>query len=176
MSEAYFIAGPNGSGKSTVIVPAAPKDIPYINADNITKSTLASNPGLQPGKEQDMAAMAQAMDSVTQAIEQGHSFIYETVMSHPSKVDFMKMATEKGFDTFLHYISTNSYEINVTRVAERVSKGGHNVPGEKVRERRSRSIDLLPKAIKSVNEAYVFDSTGQTRLVLARIFHQYGEF
>ena len=75
------------------------------------------------------------------------TFTIETVMSHESKLDFMRAARDHGFRIYLYYISTSSPEINVGRVATRVKKGGHNVPEEKTRSRYERSLSNLHEAI-----------------------------
>ena len=47
--------------------------------------------------------------------------------------------------------------------------GGHPVPQDKIRERYHRSLDLLPQAIDQSSRAYVFDNSGEDRLLLAEI-------
>lgn len=87
------------------------------------------------------------------------TFTIETVMSHESKLDFMRAAKEKGFKVYLYYVSTSSPEINVGRVATRVQKGGHNVPLDKIRSRYYRSLGQLRNAILLSDRAYIFDNS-----------------
>jgi predicted ABC-type ATPase len=47
-------------------------------------------------------------------LEQKISFSFETVMSHPGKIDFLKIARQKGFKTYLYFIATDDPEINVS--------------------------------------------------------------
>ncbi len=88
------------------------------------------------------------------------SFTFETVMSHGSKVAFLKLAKEKGFRTYLYFIATEDPQINVSRVAKRVESGGHDVPKDKIINRYHRAIKLLPTALKVVDRGYVFDNSG----------------
>lgn len=99
------------------------------------------------------------------------SFTFETVMSHISKVEFLKEAQEQGFRTYLYYVATVDPEINIGRVHYRVQTGGHIVPEHKIRERYSRSLDLLMPAIEYSNRAYIFDnsSNGQKASFVAEI-------
>mgnify|MGYP006244902321 CR=1 FL=1 len=90
------------------------------------------------------------------------SFCFETVMSHHSKVDFLRKANEQGFRTYLYFIATDSPHINMARVAERVLKGGHPVAKEKILSRYYRSLELLLDAVKTVDRAYIFDNSGIT--------------
>ncbi len=87
------------------------------------------------------------------------TFTVETVMSHPSKLDFMRKARERGFKVYLYYISTSSPEINIGRVAARVQRGGHNVSEEKIRSRYVRSLANLRDAILLSDRAYIFDNS-----------------
>lgn len=100
-------------------------------------------------------------------LEAGISFSLETVMSHPSKVDFMLRAHQSGYRVYLYYVSTQSPEINVGRVRTRVQEGGHNVPENKVRERYVRSLQHLYAAVKQSDRAYFFDNSGKHFELLA---------
>lgn len=100
-------------------------------------------------------------------IEKGVSFSLETVMSHNSKIAFMKEAREKGYRIYLYFVSTQSPEINVGRVRTRVQEGGHDVPEDKIRSRYSRSNQNLYDAIKESDRAYVFDNSEQNYRLLA---------
>lgn len=94
-------------------------------------------------------------------LEVGISFSIETVMSHPSKLEFMRMARGKGYRIYLYYISTQSSNINVGRVRQRVAEGGHNVSEDKIHTRYIRSLEQLLDAIKLSDRAYLFDNSGQ---------------
>ena len=93
-------------------------------------------------------------------LEQSISFTFETVMSHPSKVEMLAMAQQSGYRTYLYFIATDDPEINISRVRTRVRQGGHAVPEEKIVPRYYRSLDLLMDAIRRSNRAYIFDNSG----------------
>lgn len=97
------------------------------------------------------------------------SFTFETVMSDPSKVEFIEKAKELGYRTYLYFVATESPEININRVAIRVGEGGHNVTPEKVRSRYSRCLELLPEAICATNRAYLFDNSGSKAVLEVEI-------
>ena len=86
-------------------------------------------------------------------------FTVETVMSHSSKLDFIREAREKGFRIYLYYVATSSPDINVGRVATRVEKGGHDVSKEKIVSRYYRSLGFLREAVLLSDRAYVFDNS-----------------
>ncbi len=90
-------------------------------------------------------------------------FTFETVMSHESKVELLKEARHQGYRTYLYYIATEDAEINVFRVKNRVHLGGHHVSEQRIRERYTKSLELLLEAIKHSNRAYIFDNSGHDR-------------
>jgi predicted ABC-type ATPase len=88
------------------------------------------------------------------------SFTFETVMSHPSKVAFLKKARQEGYRTYLYFIATDDPAINISRVHNRVSLGGHSVPDDKIVSRYYRALELLPAAVRVTDRAYIFDNSG----------------
>jgi predicted ABC-type ATPase len=88
------------------------------------------------------------------------SFTFETVMSHPSKIELLRKAQGLGYRTYLYFIATDDPSINISRVRARVRLGGHNVPEDRIASRYPRSLELLMEAIHHTNRAYVFDNSG----------------
>ncbi|MGI8556574.1 MAG: zeta toxin family protein [Pyrinomonadaceae bacterium] len=99
----------------------------------------------------------------------GQSFAFETVMSSPDKIEFLKNALQRGYRNYLYFVATDSPNINISRVKHRVKTGGHDVPTDKITTRYYRSLDLLWEAIKFTNRAYIFDNSGSELLWLAEI-------
>ena len=94
----------------------------------------------------------------SQSINEGRSFSQETVFSHPSKLAALESAKTAGYRTYLYYIATSSPRINLGRVANRVAKGGHQVPAEKILSRYTRSLELVPRALPFLSRTYFFDN------------------
>jgi len=92
-------------------------------------------------------------------LDQQRTFTFETVMSHPAKVEFLDKAQKLGYRTYLYYIATEHPDINISRVQHRVRLGGHDVPTKKIVERYERSLSHLLEAIKLTNRAYIFDNS-----------------
>ena len=95
-------------------------------------------------------------------------FSFETVMSHPSKLDFIKKAKESGYKVYLYFIALPDPELNVLRVQSRVSAGGHDVDPQKVVDRYKRTMGFLAEAVRMVDNAYFFDNSSSTPLLFAR--------
>lgn len=105
------------------------------------------------------AALAQGLRDFF--IDGKQSFAAETVFSHRSKLDLLANCKSKGFEVYFYFVATDSPAINLRRVSERTSKGGHDVPAEKVIERYKKSIALLPQALQYCKRAFIFDNSGQ---------------
>lgn len=100
-------------------------------------------------------------------IKSAQNISFETVMSHPSKVETLNFSKEYNYKNYLYFISTESVEINKSRVKERVLSGGHPVPENKIEERYYRSLEMLRDAIKSTYRTFIFDnSENKSRLIL----------
>ncbi len=104
-----------------------------------------------------------------QLLVNGISFTYETVMSHESKVDFLKQAKENGYRVYLYYIATEDPEINNNRVNVRVAQKGHAVEPGIIKSRYYRSLQNLNPAVKNTNRAYIFDNSGAQAKLIAEI-------
>ncbi len=90
---------------------------------------------------------------------QRERFSFETVFSHPSKIDIMRQAAAAGYKVYLYFVSTESPEINIFRVQARKEKGGHDVPPDKIRSRYYRSLELLYPATQLSYQVFFFDNS-----------------
>lgn len=99
-------------------------------------------------------------------LELNSTFSFETVMSHASKLNFIRAANEKGFKTYLYFVCTESVEINIDRVQSRVELGGHPVPIDKIRSRYKKTLELLSEAVKLADRAFIFDNSEASRTIL----------
>jgi predicted ABC-type ATPase len=150
------VAGPNGSGKSTLtdyLIEAGVDFGEYINPDAIAAALDAPEP------QRSRRAQAIAEDRRDRCLSNRLSFSFETVMSHPSKVDIMIHAVDAGYDVTVYFVCTSSPEINVSRVEHRVSMGGHDVPRERIVARYWRTLDLLCHAALVACRTVLFDNS-----------------
>ena len=159
MSERPFVlvfAGPNGSGKSTLtnfLMNAGIEFGEYINPDEIASTFDLPEP--QRSFQAQQVAELRRVACLTRK----KSFSFETVMSHPSKVELMLEAQNAGYEVTLLFVCTSDPEINVRRVENRVSAGGHDVPRDRIAARYWRSLALLPQAVLACHRTVVFDNS-----------------
>ncbi|WP_211831059.1 zeta toxin family protein [Kistimonas asteriae] len=162
-----MFAGPNGSGKSSITEKLRDNyDLgEYINPDIIA----AGLSGPYPQRVRQAQTIAE--EKRQQCIAEKRSFCFETVMSHPSKVETLRQARSAGFNTTLFYVCLDHPLLNVNRVADRVRKGGHDVPTDKIISRYFRSLNQLTDAVRSVDNAFVIDNSyrGRESEVIAQI-------
>ncbi len=102
-------------------------------------------------------------------LRSSQTMTFETVMSHPSKLDFLAEARRFGYRNYLYFVSTRNPETNIARVGARVANGGHAVAADKIVERYHRSIALLRPALKLTDRAYLFDNSDEEPLLMAEV-------
>ena len=168
----YVFAGPNGSGKSSVIPEFIKEhhieDVEYICPDIYASTYFSEIPDIMEryGKAMDYAEYKRK-----RLLSEKKSMIIETVLSREDKLDFLREAAAMGYSIVAVFVGTDSPEINIARVAKRVSEGGHDVPADKIRARYYRSMQNL-KALSDVSdELYVYDNSTSLHLVSASIHH-----
>jgi len=103
-------------------------------------------------------------------IKQNKSFSFETVLSHPSKINEIKNIVKSGYFAYLYFVCIDSPEVNISRVNNRVGKGGHYVPENKILERYYRTLDNLHNLLPLCYRAYLFDNSGQSQVLIAEVY------
>ncbi len=105
----------------------------------------------------------------TTLLANGKSFTFETVMSHPDKLRFLKKAKDQGYRIYLYFIATDDPSININRVNIRVAQDGHKVNPNTIIKRYYKSLENLKEAVMLSNRAYLFDNSGEVSRLLAEI-------
>lgn len=132
----------------------------YINPDNIAQEQF----GDWNSQEAVLKAAQEATRLRYQCLNEGKSFVFETVFSSPEKLDFLRKAKDAGFFIRFFYVCTENPEINVLRIAQRYLNGGHEVPISKVINRYYKSLALAAQAIDFVDRAYIYDNSRNNEL------------
>lgn len=141
MKHLYIIAGCNGAGKTTASMSILPKSLlvkEFVNADEIAK-------GLSPFNPEGVAIEAGRLmlERIKYLLSKGESFSIETTLATRSYVNLVRGASRLGYMVHLIYFWLNSPQLAVDRVAERVRKGGHDIPYDVILRRYSKGIDNL---------------------------------
>ena len=150
----WVLTGGNGAGKSTFYhTQLKPLGLPFINADVIAKELYPEAP---ESHSYDAAKIAAHMR--VELLAKGESFCFETVFSHPSKIDFVAQAKANGYEVVLVFIHLDNLDLNLARIAQRVEEGGHAVPPEKVKSRIPRTLEHIKTVIPLCDQVYVLDN------------------
>jgi len=158
------VAGPNGAGKTTFYeAHLAQAGLRFVNADDLAREL-----------ELDPYAAAEVAAGLRKTLlEEGESFVFETVFSDPvgEKVAFLKSAAGKGYTVVLCFVGVDGPAVSEERVAMRVTQGGHDVPSEKLAARFPRTLRNLARAIRELPHVIVYDNGD-----LARPFRRVAAF
>jgi predicted ABC-type ATPase len=94
-----------------------------------------------------------------QLVAQRESFIFETVFSDSQgdKLNFLKETERSGYTVLLIFIGIAQPEISDQRVAMRASRGGHDVPRQKLYDRFPRTMNNLKRALVELSNVWVYD-------------------
>lgn len=151
----WLLAGGNGAGKSTFYRRfLQSRGIPFVNADLIARQLDRE----QPEKASYDAAILAGRLRLS-LLEQGKSFCFETVFSHPSKIDFLAQARARRYEIILIYNHLFDSQLNQARVAQRVSEGGHAVPPAKIASRIPRTMKHVRDALPLTDIARLYDNS-----------------
>jgi predicted ABC-type ATPase len=151
-----LLAGPNGAGKSTLYqTRVAPSFAgPFINADLIQRNELQD-----PSMETSYRAAEIAAERRAIMLEARKSFATETVFSHPSKLDIITDAQDRGYMVIVMHVGVDDPDLSVERVRTRTEEGGHDVPEQKIRDRYARGQPLIRQAVLRADRGMVFDNS-----------------
>lgn len=98
-------------------------------------------------------------------IETKQSFCFETVLSHPSKIEFIKKAKSAGYKTYLYFIFTDNYQLNIERIKLRVKRGGHDVDHKKIETRYFQSLKNFNNASQLAHSTFLIDNSIEYQLI-----------
>lgn len=165
--EIFVIAGPNGSGKTTFArnyLPVFGDCRQFLNADLIAA-------GLSPFDPEAEAFQAGRLmlERFAQLSQERRTFGIETTLAGHGYASRLRECKAHGYLVHLFFLWLPKADLSVARVADRVRKGGHNIPEDVIRRRVPRSIKNFFKDFRPlVDSWYVFDNSEPVPRVIAR--------
>lgn len=167
----WIVAGPNGSGKSTfydsTLIEDFGRAVWIINPDILTQF-IVEQEKLQL-REANLQAVERIMAWLRASLLTHHTVGVETVLSTDKYRALVDEAKGYGFEIRLIFVMLATPDLNVERVRQRVRKGGHDVPEDRIIDRFHRSLAQLPWFLEAADRAYVYDnSDNKPRLVLEK--------
>ena len=146
-----IIGGVNGVGKSsfTGVLKERSTDLGVIvDVDRIT-AELGGNV-LTGGKA--------ALRKIRECIDKGVSFAQETTLSGYKTEATAKQVKDMGYHVRLFYIGLDSAEESISRIENRVKRGGHDIPSDDVVRRFASRWEAVAKVLPYCDEAEFYDN------------------
>lgn len=156
----YIISGPNGAGKTTASYSVLPKILQckeFVNADEIARGLSPFNP-----ESVSIEAGRLMLNRIKELLSRNESFSIETTLSTRSYFRLVEKAHQQGYEVTLLFFWLKSPEQAMERVAERVSKGGHNIPQDIIVRRYYEGIYNLFNIYMSIVDTWVLVNNSET--------------
>lgn len=124
--ELYIISGPNGVGKTTFARTFLPK---YADCKNFVNADLIAQ-GMSPFSPETAAVRAGrlVLSEIAFFSQRRVSFGFETTLSGRSYRRLIQRLKRKRYRVQLFFLFVESVDVALSRIQERVLKGGHDVP------------------------------------------------
>jgi predicted ABC-type ATPase len=108
------------------------------------------------------------LERIDQLIADGSDFAFETTLATRSYVQLIRIAQQKGYTVTLLFFWLNSPDFAKKRVADRVLKGGHNIPIKIIERRFYRGIANLCHLYMPVCDDWaIFNNMGRVSTIIA---------
>ena len=116
----------------------------------------------------DIAAGREALRQTKENIASGTTFSRESTLSSREIIRSIENAKDAGFEVNVLFVAVQNRELASDRVADRVEKGGHDIPIEAQERRFERTLENASKAATLADKTYFFDnSTAQRHTLVA---------
>ena len=146
-----IIAGVNGVGKSSLsgVLKTERNDLGHIiDVDKIGTENQCSS--IDAGKI--------AVKRIRDFLSNGASFSQETTLSGYLSLKYVKLAKDKGYAVRMFYVGLDSMNESLSRIHNRVKKGGHDISPDDVERRYGKRFDDLVKILPYCNEVRFYDN------------------
>lgn len=149
MKKYTIVAGVNGVGKSSFTgAKADPSWGVIIDTDSITSGLGGDK--LKGGRL--------AVQKIDDCLKTGVDFTQETTLSGSKTLRTIISAKEQGYNIRLFYIAVNSLGESLSRIENRVKKGGHNIPARDVKRRYEKRFEDLARILPYCDEVKFYDN------------------
>ena len=153
------LAGVNGAGKSSIAGEFAEglQDF-YFNPDSVALKICALHPDISVALANGHAWQI-GKSLLEQAIAEKRDYRFETTLGERSIARLLQAAAQSGHLLNIWFCGLESPELHLRRVRSRVSRGGHDIPEEKILERWDSSRENLIRLLPSIHHLRVYDNS-----------------
>lgn len=163
----YIIAGPNGAGKTTFAREFLPH---YANCENFVNADLIAG-GLSPFSPEAAAMRAGRLllEQIRLLSGKRSDFGFETTLSGVTYVALLRRLKAQGYRIQLFFLWIPTVEMALARIADRVRRGGHDIPEKVVRRRFHKGLQHLFTRYRPVLDSWMlFDNSGTAPQLIVR--------
>jgi predicted ABC-type ATPase len=166
VKEIILLGGPNGAGKTTtarVLLPEFFELHPFLNADEIARILSPLDP-----EGAAFAAGRQMIERMRGLARDGQSFAFESTCSGKSYLRLLEQCKRANWRFSLFYFWLPNPEMAISRVARRVSHGGHSIPRDVIVRRYYAGVaNMRDFYLPLADEAEIYDNTDRKRILIA---------
>jgi predicted ABC-type ATPase len=149
----------NGAGKSSIGGACLREhDGEYYDPDEAARAAMAACPGLNQ-RDANTFARQEGQQRLDAAISAASTFTFETTLGGDTITRRLIEAAARGAVVRIWFAGLESVELQLQRVAARVTKGGHDIPGNDVRRRWVGSHANLIRLTPYVTDLRVYDNS-----------------
>jgi predicted ABC-type ATPase len=165
MPSVIVIGGPNGAGKTTVATRLLPAlgIRHFVNADDIARGLSAFAPesvAIEAGRFM--------LHRIDELVSRGESFAFESTLAARSFAVLLRGLARSGYRVHVVYLWLLDPDLAVSRVAERVRRGGHAIQEDVVRRRYRTGLANFFGLYQQVATSWVlYDNSEGVRVRIA---------
>lgn len=170
--QVYIIAGPNGVGKTTFALKFLPNYADcknFVNADLIAQGMAPFSPGTAA-----FAAGRIVLTEIEHLAQRRVDFGFETTLSGRSYINLIGRLKSRGYQIHFFFLWVSNVDLALSRIQQRVLKGGHDVPEAEAKRRFYRSVRNFLVHYRTLADSwYLFDNSASAPSVVS--FEEHGE-
>lgn len=126
------------------LLPTTLRLFEFLNADEIARGLSPFNPSTSA-----ITAGRIMIEAIDKLVDAGESFAFETTCAGQRQARLLQRCRDAGYRVIFLYLWLPSPQAAIERVAQRVSRGGHNIPAEVIVRRYAAGVysDNVPLLI-----------------------------
>ena len=153
----FVLAGVNGAGKSSIGGAALRRaGMDWFNPDTFTRQLIETTGCLL--SDANAMAWQEGLHRLETAIANGNDYAFETTLGGNTIAARLREASA-SHDVTMWFCGLDSPERHIARVRYRVSRGGHDIPEARIRERYVASVANLIALLPRIARLHVYDNS-----------------
>jgi predicted ABC-type ATPase len=130
----------------------------FFNPDEAAQRLRALQPELS-SKEANAHAWAMGKHLLERAIAERKNYAFETTLGGDTITALLLKALNADIEVRVSYVGLKSPEQHIERVGRRVARGGHDIAGDRIRQRYDSSRLNLIRQLPKLTELRLFDNS-----------------